>query len=358
MKDEAPGRIADVRFASGAAAGRRVAGVAAAARIVRELAEAGFTEARLVGPGGTIGDRAWRDVRRLAGGMKIEVTSGQPDPLEGAEIVPGDRLIPADRLRAGTSADFNSAGIALDRGAAMAILRGTAKASDGPVSRWLNRPVSRRLSALLLRVPGMRPLHATIGTGLLALAMFAFLVGGGEGGLVAGALLFQAASVFDGVDGEIARATFRASHVGALLDNVVDVATNMLLVIGLTLNLAWRGSEQAAALSAWGFVLFAAGLSIITWRAARTHGPLSLDLVKHQYRRRFPSAAAGAVIQFLTVVSSRDFFALLFAVLIVAGFPMAVLYLFAAAATVWILFVLGSIRLPAHPSAAGRIAEA
>ena len=361
MIDRTAGRIAEVAFESAAAAGRRVAGVAAAARIVRELAEAGFAEARLVLPEGeTLGDGAWGDMRRLAGGMKVEVSSGRADSDNGGEIVPGDRVVPASQLRSGASADLRSAGIALDGGAAMAILRGTAKASDGPVSRWLNRPVSRRLSALLLLVPGMRPLHATIGTALLALAMFAALVAGGNAGLVAGALLFQAASVFDGVDGEIARATFRTSHFGALLDNVVDVATNMLLVIGLTLNLAMRASEEAIALSAWGFVLFAVGLSIIAWRAARAHGPLSLDLVKHQYRRRFPSAAVGAVIRFLTIVSSRDFFALLFALLIVAGFPMAVLYLFAAAATIWILFVLGSIWLPAHPgvAASGRIAEA
>ena len=49
--------------------------------------------------------------------------------------------------------------------------------------------------------------------------------------------------------------------------------------------------------------------------------------------------------RFLTIVSSRDFFAMLFAGLILAGVPMAVLYVFAAAASVWILFVLGLIRM-------------
>mgnify|MGYP003575214086 FL=1 len=243
------------------------------------------------------------------------------------------------------------AGEALIESAAQ-VLRATGKASDGPVSRWLNRPLSRRISALLLLVPGIRPTHATVGTAVLALAMFAALVGAGAPGLIAGALLYQAASIFDGVDGEIARATFRSSRSGAVLDSAVDVATNFGFIAGLTLNLAQRGEEMATALSAWGFVLFAAGLALIAWRAARAHGPFSLDLVKHQYRRRFPGAAAGALIRFLTIVSSRDFFALLFALLVVAGLPLAVLWLFAAAATTWILFVLGSIRLPLQAATA------
>jgi len=46
------------------------------------------------------------------------------------------------------------------------------------------------------------------------------------------------------------------------------------------------------------------------------------------------------------VVSSRDFFALLFAVLILLGWPMGVLYIFATAATIWIVFVFASLLAP------------
>lgn len=323
-------RIAAVTFTGAQAAERRIAGVASAARVVRTLAERGFTQVRLILPhGSSLGEAVWRDLRRLGG--EVIVTLGQSDET-GAVAFDGDGLV-------ASSGD---------------ILRATGKASDGPVSRWLNRPVSRRLSAVLLLLPGIRPIHATMGTALLALAMFAALVAGGAPGLIAGALLYQAASIFDGVDGEIARATFRTSPAGAVLDSAVDVATNFGFIVGLTLNLAFRGQEAAAALSAWGFVLFAAGLALIAWRASRAHGPFSLDLVKHQYRRRFPGAAAGALIRFLTIVSSRDFFALLFATLVVVGLPLAVLWLFAAAATTWILFVLGSTRLPLHPAPAAQ----
>ena len=41
------------------------------------------------------------------------------------------------------------------------------------VSRWLNRPISQTISRILLAMPGVRPIHATFGTGLIALLMFA-----------------------------------------------------------------------------------------------------------------------------------------------------------------------------------------
>ena len=68
--------IAAVTFASARAAERRIAGVAAAARVVRDLAEAGFAETRLVLPrGATLGQAAWRDLRRLGGAMLEQALS-------------------------------------------------------------------------------------------------------------------------------------------------------------------------------------------------------------------------------------------------------------------------------------------
>jgi hypothetical protein len=52
---------------------------------------------------------------------------------------------------------------------------------------------------------------------------------------------------------------------------------------------------------------------------------------------------------FLTIVSSRDFFALANAAMIVVGFPMGPLYGFAVSASVWILFVAGLVLAPQGP---------
>lgn len=303
---------AAIEFSRAEDADRRVAGIAAAARILHEISASGIERVRLSVPGGALAAATMSDIRRLCPDLAIELVDGA---IVGAS--------PARPV------------------SAREILQATAKPSDGLVSRWLNRPLSQRISALLLHIPGIRPIHATIGTALLAAAMVAALLSGTADGLIAGGLLFHAASVFDGVDGEIARATFRTSRLGALLDSVIDMATNALFIIGVTVNLAGR-NPWAAPVGAWGILLFIIGLAVIG-RIARHDRLFSMDMVKQRYRTRFPSPAGRRTIRFLTTVTSRDFFALLFALLILAGLPMAVLYIFAAAATIWIWFVIGAV---------------
>ena len=117
-----------------------------------------------------------------------------------------------------------------DMAHAQAMLRRSlAKPADGPVSRWLNRPLSTRLTMLL--VP-LRPSPNLVtwlvcGLGLLA----AGLLAAGQG--VAGGFLAQATSVMDGVDGELARLQLRASRRGALLDGVLDRLADAAILAGL-----------------------------------------------------------------------------------------------------------------------------
>lgn len=297
-------------------ADRRVAGVAAAARIVRSVAKDGAGRAVLAVPEGVLRPATLQDIDRLCLGMVVEIAGSN-----GAGIPAAPRLRSTD------------------------ILRGTGKPGDGLVSRWLNRPVSRAISALLLHIPGIRPIHATIGTAIIALAMFAALLVGGPAGLVAGGLLYHAASVFDGVDGEIARATFRTSRSGALLDSLIDMSTNFLFGVGLTINLAAR-EPLALAVGAWGVGLFIVGMAAISFGAAGDGRPFSMNGVKERLRAGCGSAFLARSVEALIAISSRDFCALLAALMVVAGWPMALLIFYAAAASVWILFVLGGLLVP------------
>ncbi len=119
-----------------------------------------------------------------------------------------------------------------DARVATAALRGSlGKEADGPVSRWLNRPLSTRLSM------AMAPLRPD--PDLVSLAAFGLGIGGavllatGQG--VAGALLVHASSVADGVDGEVARLQLRGSPQGALLDGVLDRVGDAAIMAGLGL---------------------------------------------------------------------------------------------------------------------------
>ncbi|MFL6186133.1 MAG: NTP transferase domain-containing protein, partial [Actinomycetes bacterium] len=115
--------------------------------------------------------------------------------------------------------------------AKVALRRSLGKDADGPVSRWLNRPLSTRLSMLLA------PLRPS--PDLVSLVAFAFGLAGavllavGQG--LAGGLLVHASSVADGVDGEVARLQLRGGPRGALLDGVLDRVGDAAILAGLGL---------------------------------------------------------------------------------------------------------------------------
>jgi 1L-myo-inositol 1-phosphate cytidylyltransferase / CDP-L-myo-inositol myo-inositolphosphotransferase len=111
------------------------------------------------------------------------------------------------------------------------IRRSLVKDSDGPVSRYLNRPISTRLSMRLVNLP--------ISPNGVSFAAFALAIGAAlelaNGAAVIGAVLVQLASILDGVDGEIARLRIRSSPRGALLDGVLDRLADAAIIGGLAL---------------------------------------------------------------------------------------------------------------------------
>jgi choline kinase/phosphatidylglycerophosphate synthase len=107
--------------------------------------------------------------------------------------------------------------------------RSLVKETDGPVSRYLSRPISTRISMTIapLRIhPDLLSLVALL-FGFAA----AWLLATGRG--VAGGLATHAASMLDGVDGEAARLQARAGPRGALLDGMMDRLTDAAILAGL-----------------------------------------------------------------------------------------------------------------------------
>jgi CDP-L-myo-inositol myo-inositolphosphotransferase len=272
-------------------------------------------------PGGRLDRAALDDLERLAPETAVVDLGEMPALID--QLGPDHTLVPAAVPKASE------------------ILRATARPSDGLVSRWLNRPISRRLSAIVLRVPGARPVHVTVFNALLSLTMVTVMfVPGGNTGLLLGGILFHAASVLDGVDGEMARATFRSSQSGAALDSAVDMATNLLFLVGITANLAWRDGDEIGWIGGWAILLVVVGASLIARRARAGGQPLNFDMLKRSGRVRGPVDLIFWIIQTL---SSRDCFAFLYMVLIIAGFERIALSIFAAIATVWFPYLLISL---------------
>ncbi len=120
------------------------------------------------------------------------------------------------------------------------------KTADGPVSRWLNRPLSIRLSRRLARWP-VTPNQISLLSFALSLLAAALLFTPGWATLALGGLLAQVASIIDGCDGEIARLKFQGSDYGGWFDAVLDRYADAALLFGMSWH-AWRQSAWDGAL--------------------------------------------------------------------------------------------------------------
>jgi CDP-L-myo-inositol myo-inositolphosphotransferase len=108
------------------------------------------------------------------------------------------------------------------------------KPNDGPVSRYLNRPLSIRISKLLVRFPITPNVISALSflLSLFAAGLFAF--GKNYISLLIGGLITHIASVIDGCDGEVARLKFMRSKYGGWFDAVLDRYADAFLLFGLT----------------------------------------------------------------------------------------------------------------------------
>lgn len=354
-----------VHFSHEATANALVAGIPAAARAAHQVALAARQHQGIEGlaisvAGGWV-PSPWCEAEfaRLAPDLALQLSISSSDMAAASTLhIRGESLLPADEilnltlvsgsLPSGAWPDGPMDGASLEemlrslRRHGNAIITATAKPSDGIVSRHINRPVSRAISRTVLQFPGIKPVHATVIAAMLGLAMALCLFLGGQYGLVAGAILFQLASIVDGVDGEIARATYRSSPQGAMLDSITDAATNLLFFSGVIFSLWVGGQGLAAAAGAVGLVLLASGLFLIGRRAKVSGQPLMFDAVKHHF-----SARPSRWKQWLTWLTMRDFYAAAAAACVIAGFASQLMIVFAVVTTGW--FVV-SMRVLARAS--------
>lgn len=128
------------------------------------------------------------------------------------------------------------------------------KFNDGPVSRYLNRPISAMFSRRLVKsnvTPNQISLLSFL-CSVLAAGLFAL---GGYLTLLLGGILAQFASIIDGCDGEVARLKYQSSDYGGWFDAVLDRYADAFLLFGLTWHLLAAGGN--------GLVLFTGFMAII-----------------------------------------------------------------------------------------------
>lgn len=210
--------------------------------------------------------------------------------------------------------------------------RSLARPTDGPVARLLNRPLSTRLSLLLapLRLPPDLVTVTVFGLSLLAGVLLA------AGQQLLGAVLVQATSVLDGVDGELARVQLRESRRGAMLDGVLDRCADTAIVAGLGV---WSLSQGLGPIPGLLLAVAATAASLLSMATKDRAAALGLP--------RAPERMLGLLL------GGRDGRLLLIAVLAAFGKPALGLLAITASAgiTAALRVYLIAVRRPSRPSA-------
>ncbi len=107
-------------------------------------------------------------------------------------------------------------------------------AVNGPVSRYINKPISLVISRYLVKTPLTPNQMTLIGSGIGFLGLW-FVLHMTWQGVAIGCTLLNVQSILDGCDGEIARLKFKSSRIGAFLDHIADDVST----ISFGLALGW-----------------------------------------------------------------------------------------------------------------------
>ncbi len=233
---------------------RRVAGLPLLERTLLTLARAGVR-------------RAWVLGEALPARTGLEATLVRSiDVVKGPVlVVPPDRVFEPELARRAAGADLSAAGawttgdcgivaarsvddaagparpLAIDglfwhdvgtpekaRAAEAGLFRRLRKSVDGPISRHVNRPMSLRVTRLLIDTR-VTPNQMSVVAGLIGVAGAVIVYASQSyAALILGAALLNAQSILDGCDGEIARLKFQASRLGEWIDNGTDDFLNIL----------------------------------------------------------------------------------------------------------------------------------
>lgn len=220
-------------------------------------------------------------------------------------------------------------------------LRGSGKSQDGFVSRYLNRPISRAITRLLLRFPATPNAWTWLIFSIPVVAAL-LLARGSYWSFVWGLILFQIFSILDGCDGEIARAKFMESERGQRLDDLFDVLSNILLVLGLGFGLG-RAHPRFGSLFIAEGIAATLLIGLNEWQLSRTPAsetnadslggalyPRHRELVARSGILAFGEKFASLLIQ----LTKRDVAVLFFLFLAAVGLPSVILHLLLAVTAV------------------------
>ena len=310
------------------------------------------------------------------GSLASAFTSSSEGRLPGLIVSPDNTLDQSQNLQAiGNEGVDNRSWIYLRNHGDVAqatshLLRSTGKSQDGLVSRLINRPLSRALSQLLIRLP-VSPNQLTLLFMLLPIAGGLFILRGDYYGFAIGAILFQLHSAVDGCDGEIARTKYLETDFGGKLDGVCDRLSTLCFAVSLGFGLA-RHFGNADSIR-WVYAaegLIAAALIGVAETLLTRHRIEADGALERDNYRRFVSAnrqifnkgdqlklwmirgtgmlsLGGAATSVFGELTKRDVFNFVFMLLALFGLAQWVLHILAVCACLIVLVAVKAAVAPA-----------
>jgi phosphatidylglycerophosphate synthase len=213
----------------------------------------------------------------------------------------------------------------------------------GLVAKYLNRPISIRLSYLLLDTK-VTPNQTTIFAFLVGAVGIVFVFLGGYQNTIIGTALMQANSVIDGIDGELARIRHQNSEYGAYLDSVCDEILNAALMFSVGYNLTTYVHHNPLYLI---LGAFAGGVSFfyasVHWHCKAKHG-LGFYWWFEAYKPRREVQRSTSTWSYLKKLTMKESYLFLFLLAAIFGGLEALLWIFAGVGV--LVVVLFTIHIP------------
>lgn len=213
----------------------------------------------------------------------------------------------------------------------------------GLVAKYLNRPISIRLSYLLLDTK-VTPNQTTIFAFLVGAVGVVFVFLGGYQNTIIGTALMQANSVIDGIDGELARIRHQNSEYGAYLDSVCDEILNAALMISVGYNLATYVHHDPLYMILGTFAgVVSFFYASVHWHCKAKHG-LGFYWWFEAYKPRREVQRSTSTWSYLKKLTMKESYLLLFLLAAIFGGLEALLWIFAAVGV--LVVVLFTIHIP------------
>ncbi|MDY6933023.1 MAG: CDP-alcohol phosphatidyltransferase family protein [Spirochaetota bacterium] len=192
--------------------------------------------------------------------------------------------------------------------------------TDGYIAKKINKKISLPISLLLTKTR-IHPNILTIINMLIGIMSAALLLFNTYWHIVLGGAFFQLASVMDGVDGEVAKFTYKTTKIGGWLDTISDNLTLLLFLTATSyLSIINKGGLITSIYIVIIFLCFSTMLIIMIKYLKQHSKSASLLAYDKEFLQKLPhSDPLVAFIHNLKYMWRKEFFALFFFLICLTG---------------------------------------